>query len=199
MQSYLQYRRIGSTVRKQVDQFLGESEAYVGIPVTGHSNPSDLDGNVNREREAEDSRENINHGHLQSANTTSSQRIALANSLAGVEVQNRADDASSQPNLLFVVGWEDENDPLNPRNYSLTRRLIATLIVSALAFIVGAASSINSGVLPQITEAFHVSDVVGSLVTGMYMQCTTNPCGQHHPISTLHSVIHLPDSQANTF
>jgi predicted MFS family arabinose efflux permease len=40
------------------------------------------------------------------------------------------------------------------------------LLVTALAFIVGAASAVESGVLPQITEYYHVSEVVGSLVTG---------------------------------
>ncbi|KAE8148890.1 major facilitator superfamily domain-containing protein [Aspergillus avenaceus] len=58
---------------------------------------------------------------------------------------------------------------MNPRNYSTATRITATLIVSVLAFAVGAASSIESAVLPQNAAAFHVSEVVASLATGVYL------------------------------
>ncbi|KAE8162994.1 MFS general substrate transporter [Aspergillus tamarii] len=58
---------------------------------------------------------------------------------------------------------------MNPRNYSMTTRITATLIVSALAFAVGAASSIESAVIPQNAAAFNVSEVVASLATGVYL------------------------------
>ncbi|KAJ5336566.1 uncharacterized protein N7506_004588 [Penicillium brevicompactum] len=97
-----------------------------------------------------------------------SEKSGLAQSLAGIDIQKQLD--SSNPNAhVFVVGWESDDDPLNPRNFSYTRRMVATLLVTALAFIVGAASAIESGVLPQITETYGVSEVVGSLVTGVYL------------------------------
>lgn len=103
---------------------------------------------------------------LEENGTQRSEKLALAHSLAGVDIQKQL-ASTDQPADLFIVGWDGRDDPQNPMNYSFSSRLVATLLVSALAWVVGAASSINSGVLPQNTAAFGVSDVVGSLVTGM--------------------------------
>lgn len=78
-------------------------------------------------------------------------------------------DTNGAPATVFLVGWDHDRDPGNPHNYSTATRITATLIVSALAFAVGAASSIESGVLPQNSEAFGVSEVVASLATGIYL------------------------------
>ncbi|KAE8323078.1 major facilitator superfamily domain-containing protein [Aspergillus sergii] len=46
---------------------------------------------------------------------------------------------------------------------------MATLIVSALAFVVSAASSIESAVLRRKSSAYNVSEVVASLATGIFL------------------------------
>ena len=43
-----------------------------------------------------------------------------------------------------------------------------TLLVSLLAFSVTAASAIDASGVPQYSEYFNVSEVVGSLATGKY-------------------------------
>ncbi|CAG7918365.1 unnamed protein product [Penicillium olsonii] len=160
MQSYLQYRQLGHVVHKQLEN-APEHDATGAV-------------NVNAPVGATSVLSNQGHRADQTTNPLSqkaspgSEKSPLAQSLPGIEIQKQL-DASSPNSHIFVVGWEGENDPLNPYNFSYARRMVATLLVTALAFIVGAASAIESGVLPQITEAYGVSEVVGSLVTGVYL------------------------------
>ncbi|OGE54577.1 hypothetical protein PENARI_c006G07523 [Penicillium arizonense] len=159
MQSYLQYRRLGNAVHRQLND-APERGAAPSVNETPHetavSIPSDQTDDDVTESESP---------ALAQKPTQYSEKTAFGRSLAGVDIKKQLDSKSH----IFVVGWEDENDPLNPRNHSTTSRMVATLLVTALAFIVGAASAIESGVLPQITETYHVSEVVGSLVTGIYL------------------------------
>ncbi|CAG8229462.1 unnamed protein product [Penicillium salamii] len=145
MQSYLQFRRLGQNVHKQLEN-APEHGATTSMKETPGGSPT------------------LAPKHA-SDGLAESDVSPLAQFIPGIDVQKQP-DASSPNSHVFVVGWEGENDPLNPYNFSYTRRMVATLLVTALAFIVGAASAIESGVLPQITEAYGVSDVVGSLVTG---------------------------------
>lgn len=159
MQSYLQYRRLGKSVRSQLDNASPVKETPTAArdsDTDTPTNPDEISQHVPRS----------NQSPLARTASWGSSRTALAYSIAGIDVQKQS-ESPDQPAHLFIVGWNGPNDPQNPRNYSVASRLTATLLVSALGWIVGAASSINSGVLPQNTEAFHVSDVVGSLVTGI--------------------------------
>lgn len=141
MQAYLQYRRIGQAVQKQIDDY----------PELGNL---DKDPASPAETEAEAKPEDDNP----------SKRLP-----PGITLQNRVDGNTGESAQVYVVDWTDDNDPLSPLNYTLAARLAATMNVTALAFIVGAASSIQSGVLPQNADAFGVSHVVASLATGMYL------------------------------
>lgn len=69
----------------------------------------------------------------------------------------------NKPKIL--VGWQGTDDPLNPHNFSFAKRMRATVVVSRLAFMAGAASVIDAAVLPQSSAGFHVSEVVGTLAT----------------------------------
>lgn len=141
MQAYLQYRRIGQAVQKQIDDY----------PELGNL---DKDPASPAETEAEAKPEDDNP----------SKRLP-----PGITLQNRVDGNTGESAQVYVVDWTDDNDSLSPLNYTLAARLAATMNVTALAFIVGAASSIQSGVLPQNADAFGVSHVVASLATGMYL------------------------------
>lgn len=192
MQSYLQYRRLGNAVRKQLADFpLQQQQTRANDKETGNvianadenanananekhtdSTPSDSETSTAAENASVNSdqiEEDIDipsNDALGKSHTRNSEKTAIAYHLPGIEVRSHVDDSSDRPSRVFVVGWDGINDPQHPRNYSVGRRLTATLIVSALGFIVGAASSINSGVLPQNNAAFGISDVVGSLVDG---------------------------------
>lgn len=170
MQSYLQYRRLGNVVRKE----LGGSSIPHNVPtaVKGTASPGDESNAPTSPDHARYHDPELNAGRRGSS---VSEKTAIAQSVAGVNVQKQV-EASDQPAHVFVVGWDGENDPQNPRNYSFSSRLVATLLVSVLGWVVGAASSINSGVMPQNIAEFHVSEVVGSLVTGEY-QSISPSCG----------------------
>jgi MFS family permease len=68
---------------------------------------------------------------------------------------------------LILVGWEGQNDPLNPVNQTTVRKLFMTVIVSLIALSVTAASAIDACGVREYSEYFRVSNVVGSLATGM--------------------------------
>ncbi|KAJ5725834.1 uncharacterized protein N7483_007191 [Penicillium malachiteum] len=177
MQSYLQYRRLGNAVRKQLSDFPVEDDQPqhgASVKAEDHAaSPNDSDSSTATEI-AESNPDLIEHhapesNHpLAQSRTRKSEKAAIAYSLPGVTVRD-LDSTTDLPSRVFIVGWDGIDDPQNPRNYSLGRRMTATLIVSALGWIVGAASSIDSGVLPQNDAAFAVSDVVGSLVDGLYL------------------------------
>ncbi|KAJ0425582.1 MFS general substrate transporter [Aspergillus carlsbadensis] len=145
MQSYLQYRRIGQSVRKQ----FSEHPEWAGQKIKG--NDVTADNGASRETDPE----------KQSA----SRPFSLPPGVSRREIIG----TNGSTETLFLVGWEHDNDPANPHNYSMVSRVTATLIVSVLAFAVGAASSIESAVLPQNSAAFGVSEVVASLATGIYL------------------------------
>ena len=163
MQSYLQYRRLGNIVRKQLADSGIHHNAPSPVNQAEVQPPTSESQSVNSANPHE---LEPNYVPAQKIQTRASEKTSLAYALAGINVQKQT-ESPNQSSDLFIVGWDGENDPQNPRNYKYSSRLIATLLVTALAWIVGAASSINSAVLPQNTAAFHVSDVVGSLVTGI--------------------------------
>lgn len=67
---------------------------------------------------------------------------------------------------IILVDWDGKDDPLNPVNCSVSRKLFMTLLVSMIAFAVTAASAIDACGVKQYSEYFNVSEVVGSLATG---------------------------------
>jgi MFS family permease len=145
MQSYLQYRRIGQAVRKQ----LSEHPEWT----------------LNAQQRRDDLTTSIQNNGVADDKPSSLRPLSLP---PGVK-QKEIIDANGVSRTVLVVGWESHQDPTNPHNYSLATRITATLIVSALGFAVGAASSIESAVLPQNSAALGVSEVVASLATGIYL------------------------------
>lgn len=70
---------------------------------------------------------------------------------------------------VFVVGFEGDHDQMNPHNWSKTRRMVATFLVASIGAVVGLASAIDASALRPASEEFHVSEVVESLATGLYL------------------------------
>ncbi|KAJ5289127.1 hypothetical protein N7478_002157 [Penicillium angulare] len=194
MQSYLQYRRLGSAVSKQLADFSvddyekeqaqyhyqqqqqqdGTSAPSQELKAQNETSGSSSDSESGDESATKDLRSSQeqdiagSNGFLAKSHTRKSEKTAIAYSLPGVTVRD-IDDATDLPRRVFIVAWDGVNDPQHPRNWSMAARLWATFNVSLLAFIVTAASSINSGILPQNNAAYGVGDVVGSLVDGLYL------------------------------
>ena len=70
---------------------------------------------------------------------------------------------------VLVVEWDTDDDPMNPRNWSNVHRYKAVLVISAIAFIVGAAAPIDSAVLPQAAADLNVSEVTETLAVGIFL------------------------------
>lgn len=116
------------------------------------------------------------HRSLKHIHTQHTIRTAIAHGLFGIHVRDRASH-EGEDGKVFIVTWDDENDPLNPRNWSTAYRVFLTLMVAMIAFAVGAASSADTAVLPQAAKEFGVSDVVESLTIGMFVLPTLSGLG----------------------
>lgn len=166
MQSYLQYRRLGHAVRKELENPSGENGAS---PVDQASPVQEKDveaGAISENPEQITSKLRSSHpSPLAQSRSHRSEKTAMAYTLGGIDVQKHA-DANGKQSQVFLVSWDGEDDPQNPRNYPYWTRVRATLLVAALGWVVTASSSINTAVEPQAASEYGVSEVVGSLLTG---------------------------------
>jgi hypothetical protein len=83
---------------------------------------------------------------------------------------SESDDAAINkpelPDLQPNVKNDDEDIDVNPRKWSTWRKLFATLIVTAISFVVQYASAVDSAAAERIQAEFGVSAVAESLATG---------------------------------
>lgn len=184
MQSLLQYRRAGAAAQAQIDRDIGRARQHAA-PIAGHDveagrkslNEKD-EPNAGRlppitEADTYASSDEIPEQSLQHTVTAQTIRqcmsggIALGQVLTGIEVQDHKNDKGHE-GKVFVVNWEGPDDPLDPHNWSIGRRIGVTLQISIIALFVGAASGIDATVLPQAAESLGVSEVAESLATGMF-------------------------------
>jgi MFS family permease len=120
---------------------------------------------------------------LTTIKTTQSFRTQMGHELIGIEVRQlskeltktrtrksgRVPPAGDERETVFVVGYDCEQDDMNPRSWSNLIRISATILIAAIGFIVGFASSIDSAALTQAADEFGVSEVTESLATGLFL------------------------------
>jgi hypothetical protein len=96
---------------------------------------------------------------------------SLGLALTGINVRSRTtkEGRHEKGGKVFVVGYVDEKDPLNPHNWSILKRTLITLLVASTGLIVGFASSVDSAAIQQARIEFGVSEVTESLATGIYL------------------------------
>jgi hypothetical protein len=94
-----------------------------------------------------------------------SEATALGRVLTGVHVRDRraSEGAGGQ---VFLVGWDGPEDRLNPRNWSVGKRVVVTVLISMIGVVVAVGSGIDATVIPQAAEELGVSEVAESLATG---------------------------------
>ncbi|KAI1078916.1 major facilitator superfamily transporter [Whalleya microplaca] len=196
MQSYLQARRIGLAAKAQIERDLEKARL---ITVTSTHRAPATDGGVSHPRPASlsekeddlpaepDSKETNGDSNSQEVASDSSSEddvarvpttatirtqysegAALGHSLTGIHARDRQTH-EGKGGKVFVVGWEGPDDPLNPRNWSIGKRVSCTLQISIIAAAVGAASGIDATMLPQAAADLGVSQVAESLDTGLYL------------------------------
>lgn len=192
MFSYLQYRRIGQAVQRQIDRDQEKARALSSYtqqyglrsdvskesddkPLEQAETPTNGSPSLENEivqAEDEDSYPIEEHANelakIPTHRTHYSERTALGYSMTGIDARMRATN-ESEVGHVFVVDWEGPDDPMKPGNFSHGLRLWATVVVSFVAVAGTAASSIDAAVLPQYAEYWGVSEVAGSLATAMYL------------------------------
>ena len=162
MQSFLQYRRFGKTVRAQYERDqekavaltqhrqrpLSSDSSALSTPPTDPSSAGirDLEkgengdgigqGGINAEPEPRvPSSEADTPGHeleqpdmsrMRTAATEKSLGTNLGMALTGIEVRHRTTREGGDHGKVFVVGYEGENDSMNPHNWSFSTRIFAT-------------------------------------------------------------------------
>jgi multidrug resistance protein len=148
--------------------------------------PERSDEKDDRDKEEEEEEEGMERNNtLATIHTSQSFGTRMGHAMTGIEVRElskemtrRRTRASGRTNTnekaperekVFVVGYESESDILNPHNWSYGTRILATIMIAWIGFIVGFASSVDSAALAQAAEEFGVSKVTESLATGLFL------------------------------
>lgn len=110
----------------------------------------------------------VNTGKV--VNHSNAKTSVLANDASSSDNQSTTTDlqernANQDP---IVVGWEGPQDPLNPRNWTITRRCTIFAILWINVFAVDWASSADSQAGATIAEQFHVSEEAEALSPSLY-------------------------------
>lgn len=71
--------------------------------------------------------------------------------------------------LTYIVEFEGPDDPLNPLNWPVRKRIFATLLLSLTTFVVTFASSVFSSAVRAVAVEFKVSDEVAILGTSLFV------------------------------
>ncbi|MCJ1389038.1 hypothetical protein MMC18_001892 [Xylographa bjoerkii] len=104
---------------------------------------------------------------LRTARTQHSIGTNIGYAMTGIEVRDRTrtNHEAGGDSKVFVVGYEGEDDMMNPHNWSR----VTSVTIASIGWVVGFASSIDSGALQQAAAEFGVSEVTESLATGLFL------------------------------
>ena len=79
------------------------------------------------------------------------------------------------PNLVV---WDGLDDPGNPLNWSVKRRVAITASMGAMTFVVTFSSSIFASTLGQVAEEFQIGEVVATLGVALFLLVSTAATGE---------------------
>jgi DHA1 family multidrug resistance protein-like MFS transporter len=77
--------------------------------------------------------------------------------------------AMRKKELSYIVDFEGPGDPLNAQNWSVPKKVSATLLMGLTTFVVTFASSVFSAALHQVAAEFGVSTEVATLGTSLFV------------------------------
>ena len=77
-------------------------------------------------------------------------------------------DEKPQVQILDARDWYGDDDPDDPRNYSLARKIFSTAAYSGLAFVTTFAASLYSAGIDEVKTTFHCSQEVAILPLSLY-------------------------------
>ncbi|KAJ7484680.1 major facilitator superfamily domain-containing protein [Mycena latifolia] len=82
--------------------------------------------------------------------------------------QKQVDDATTVPDP-YLVGWDGDSDPENPRNWSFAKRAFVAFSISFLTFSIYIGSAIYTSSIPGLMAEFNVSLTTGTLGLTLYV------------------------------
>ncbi|KAI9718792.1 MAG: hypothetical protein M1812_003966 [Candelaria pacifica] len=93
---------------------------------------------------------------------------------SGEEEQQRRQTASGKnspvdPEKSYEVHWDGDNDPMNPRSTSKSKKWLYVIILSSSSILVTCTSSIYTSTYAQLTEEFHCSRIVATLGLSLFV------------------------------
>ncbi|KDR85321.1 hypothetical protein GALMADRAFT_234133 [Galerina marginata CBS 339.88] len=95
-------------------------------------------------------------------------QVSCSSSTVHDEPDSKVDDRSDGHDPYLVDQFEP-NDPDNPQNWSNRKRWYLTMISGLLVLNATFASSSPSGIFPQLTKEFHMSEKVGVLTLSLFV------------------------------
>ncbi|KAJ7232962.1 major facilitator superfamily domain-containing protein [Mycena haematopus] len=87
---------------------------------------------------------------------------------ADVETQKQVDDDTAVPDP-YLVDWDGESDPENPRNWSFRKRAFVAFEISFLTFSIYIGSAIYTSSIPGLMSEFNVSLTTATLGLTLYV------------------------------
>ncbi|CRG85091.1 hypothetical protein PISL3812_02227 [Talaromyces islandicus] len=174
MLSILRHRRLKKDLEKSI-QIISPQQRYSGdSSLQGSGEPTrDEEGLFRGDRAAQ--RETATHaGYSEKPGASPRTVVTLCNGqkvhIPGIEVVPSGSlPGAGESGETFLVGFDDDQDQLNPRNWPLAKKWRTLGIVGMTGFLVSWASSIDSAVSRQVQAEFGVSDVTESLATALYL------------------------------
>ena len=181
MQSYLRYRRYGAELKalqqqdhehfhRQHSHTLQDRASLHQALHSGHSRHAALGDQlylaVASLVKAHDSSK-----HAQATSKSDPPKAEAVNDpepvVDGIKVQDSEGTEGHEAHQVFVVNFL-QDDPDDPHNWSMVRRILCVLQVASIGFLALFSSSVDAAVAPQAAAALDVSDVVESLATGAH-------------------------------
>ncbi|KAE8130882.1 major facilitator superfamily domain-containing protein [Aspergillus pseudotamarii] len=108
---------------------------------------------------------------MKTGNRTDTGEGDLSNGDGNNSTSSTFEDSFPESNLeKGIVGWDDQKDPANPRNFSKARKWSILGFVSLMSFLSPLASSMFAPGVQFMNASFHnESDVLSSLVVSIYL------------------------------
>lgn len=69
----------------------------------------------------------------------------------------------------YYVTWESEDDPMNPQNWSTSKKWFVLVLVSVITLVVTFSSSVFSGAVEVVSEEYGISEETAELGTALYL------------------------------
>ncbi|KAH8695456.1 MFS transporter [Talaromyces proteolyticus] len=169
MLSFLRYRRLRQDLEKSIQIYGSTDDSLLRTSNQSLRSASraPLGENTSQHEYS------LSDGPSEKAETNLPTVVTLRNGqrahIPGVEVVYTDYLPGNGQREIFLVGFDGENDQLNPKNWSLAYKWRTLGIVGMTGFLVGWASSIDSMVMKQAQAEFQVSNVTESLATALYL------------------------------